>query len=267
MSVECSNCGHLNPPEALSCEKCGTSLRQPQVTGNPISTGKKEWFPKYYGTNRDKTILGLFLFAAGLLIAWIPYANYAAGILELVGLILIYFGKKGFRSSHIRNVNIAIWLFAITVIALVISSIIFTAYLFQLTLFQGGFGSSIESSTVNLFYTFLEIVVVIAVITGISNVLLAYDPASKFTRILLVSAFLASVIISLFNWFTTGRFFASELSAVVSNHLPSNQVINAINSRIAIYRYLQVIPDAIMGIAYLMVRDRIISGTVPTVGN
>jgi hypothetical protein len=188
-------------------------------------------------TGIDRTKTGLLLITIGFLLGWIPFVGSVAGLLQLVGALLVILGRNAFGPEHVRNV---VWSVILFVIGLVVTLGTFFAVVFS-ALADYRYGSTISVSPgfiPSFTGTFLVAMLVGVGVYGLAEVLFTYALQERNGRIILWCG------------------YASAIGATGVQYLLLNgmQYLSSIP---------QVVPGIVFGYAYYLARDRTIRGETP----
>ena len=239
---------------ARYCLTCGTPL---VATATPITppvfSGPQPPPYPYYGSAAayweyhragkiDNTKTGLLLLIIGLALSWIPFIGAIGGLVALIGALLVILGREAFGREHARNVILALILF-FAGIGVTIAG--FFALFFSSIYYQTGPGSIVQPS-----FAWLGVFGIIGgAVTGISEVLLTYALQLSTGRILLWTAYAASIAISIVNLlFILPIFSGTGLFVFPAIFLTA---------------FLGIIPAMLYAAAYYLARERIVHREIP----
>ena len=205
------------------------------------------WYPEYqmpyYEVEKrrgiDRTKTGLFLLVIGFFLSWVPFVNFVATILQLIGALFVILGRHAFGRAHSRNVLWSVVIFILGVVAGVVAVfvVIFSSIAANLRRFNQTGNPTFQASPFDPTAFFVGIFIAI-IIAQISYVLLTFALQKRNGRILLLAGYAATIDASLVNFFI----------------LRSNILLSALPS---------LAPALLYGYAYYLARKRIELGEIP----
>ncbi len=268
----CSRCGFSNQPSSAFCEKCGN----PMVAGAAPPTGAAgpQWGPPYGSmagmeTRKevDRTRLGVLLLLIGALIGWVPYVNFVAFILFLIGAILVILGRRAFGADHARNVMLSIVLFIAGIVAFIALAVYFAVQLF--TAIAPGFQQGnpdpavVREALRTAFSNLLIGSVFVSAILGFAYVLFTYAIQDRMGRILLWAGYVAYVAIAVAVYLILAPAIADAVTQAFASGTYDPAPINALQGRQLLFGLLNVIPYLLFAAAFYLVWSRISRGELP----
>jgi hypothetical protein len=185
----------------------------------------------------DNTKTGLLLMIIGLSISWIPFIGGIGGLVAIIGGLLVIIARDAFGREHARNAILALILF-FAGIGVVIAGFF---SLFLGSLYYTGNPSSVAAASLGI------LTIIGGGVTGLSEVLITYALQLKTGRILLWTAYAASITISTVN-------FLLILSSGTGFLLFPTILLTA---------FLGVIPAVLYAVAYYLARERIVRREIP----
>lgn len=182
------------------------------------------------------------MIAIGFFLSWVPFVGAVGYLLEIIGAILVIMGRRAFGPKQARNVFWSIIIFIIGIVATVVTAftVLFAAF-------------TTPSSTGGVFPVvnyFLFVDLVWVGFIGFVEVLLIYELELTTGRILLWLGLTGSLVTTTINLL------------VVPN------IISGLNANIFAVLFLNglvsLAPALVKGVAYLLARERIVHGDIPT---
>lgn len=253
-TIRCPYCLASNPITASVCETCGKSLTEaPQ--NNPAGTYSKANNNVKFDGDISNTITGLLLLGIGTGIAWIPYVQYFAIFLNLIGVILIFLNRHSFETKHSTYVILSI---AIYLVAFVIGVIIAVAGVLSIvttTSFSTLSLSQQESLIRGQMQTIILGTIIAGMIGSIAYFTITYGLQDEKGKLLLliglVSYFIVEAIIGAFLYSYT----TAILNSTFSNNSFHQSNLTSFSGDLTLYSMLTVIPMVTYAIAYLRIRS------------
>ncbi len=178
--------------------------------------------------------------AIGFFLSWLPFFGAIGYLLEAIGALLVITGNRAFGPKHARNIFWSIILFVIGISATVVTA--FIAILLSVSTL-----GSTPPTFVN-WYAFVDLVWVGFV--GLVTILLVYELELTTGRILLWIGFAGSIVTTIVNLFVVPSILTSSITNIFT--------IFFLNSLVSLT------PAIIKGLAYLLARERIVHGEIPT---
>jgi len=240
---------------ARYCLTCGTPLvaAAPPITPPVFSAPQPSPYP-YYGSTAayweyhragkiDNTKTGLLLLIIGLALSWLPLIGAIGGLVALIGALLVILGREVFGREHARNVILALIAFFVGIGVTVVGSVILFFAAFS---YRAGPGSIVQPS-----FAWIGVASIIGgAVTGLSEVLLTYALQLSTGRILLWTAYAASIAISIVNLLFILPIFSGTGGFV----FPA----------IFLTAFLGIIPALLYAAAYYLARQRIVRREIPS---
>jgi len=238
---------------ARYCLTCGTPLvaGAPPITPPVFSVPQPPPYP--YGSAAgywehhlagkiDNTKTGLLLLIIGLGMSWIPFIGAIGGLVALIGALLVILGREAFGREHARNTILALVVFFVGIGVVVAGAL---ALFFAAFSYRTG-----PSSIVQPTFAWLGVITIIGGgVIGISEVLLTYALQPSSGRILLWTAYAASIAISAANFLFVLPFFGGNGVVFPAVFLTS---------------FLGIIPALLYATAYYLARQRIVRREIPS---
>jgi hypothetical protein len=192
----------------------------------------------------DNTKTGLLLLIIGLALSWIPFIGLIGGLIALIGALLVILGREAFGREHARNTILALIVFFVGIGVTIVGFIV---------LFFAAFSYRTGPSTlVQPSFAWLGVLSIIGGgVTGFSEVLLTYALQPSSGRILLWTAYAASIAISIVNFLFTLPLFGG------------NGVVFPLFSAFFLTAFLGIIPALLYAAAYYLARQRIVHREIP----
>jgi hypothetical protein len=252
-SIACPRCGASNVATARYCLSCGNPLvaGAPQITPPVVNAPQAQPYP--YGSAAgywehqqasriDHTKTGLLLLIIGLALSWIPLIGAVGGLVALIGALLVILGRGAFGREHSRNAILALIVFFVGVGVTIVGFVLLFFLAFSL---RAG-----PSSIVQPFAWFGIVSIVGGAVTGISEVLLTYALQLSTGRVLLWTAYAASIAISIVNLVFILPIF--------------NGTGGFLFPAIFVTAFLGIIPAMLYAVAYYLARQRIVHREIPS---
>jgi hypothetical protein len=257
----CPKCGTVNQANARFCFSCGSPLAnippaQPVQPSPMPMPPPQPWYPppqQYYGYTAayyefqrreqiDRTATGLLLIAIGFFLSWVPFIAAIGYLLEIIGAILVIMGRRVFGPKQARNVFWSIIIFIVGIVAVVVTVFI---VIFLVIAYPG---SPINPSP--FANSYLLVALVWAAFIGLVEVLFVYELELTTGRILLWCGYAGSLVTTTVNIYVipniTTNFTTNIFGVLFLNGLVS------------------LTPAIIKGVAYMLARERIVHGEIPT---
>ncbi|MEW5761485.1 MAG: hypothetical protein AB1779_12045 [Candidatus Thermoplasmatota archaeon] len=193
----------------------------------------------------------------------IPYINIIGGILGLIGLILIYMGRKAFTLRHQNFVTAAVVLLIILIVIALCAIPVYVAFTIFSTI-----PKSIETDAnktapkeflESVIYSILVPVIILGIIGGIANVLLVYELENPIGKKLLILGYVVTAILAVSMLF----FIPSIVEIASQEKMKPEEVSQKISGMTMGYEILGKIGYIIYAIAYYIPYKRIINREVP----
>ena len=216
-TVYCTECGNPSPPSSTFCSRCGArvgatgppSSPLPPSPGAPGGVVPPGWGASYaalpapYPTvsptvarDRERTSNGLLLVIIGLALSWLPYISALGGLLVLIGVVLLFMGRRAYGPEHQRFVVLGGILILITFLATILAALVLFGAIISAAQTPGATASQVSSLLQQDLTAFFVTVAVIGALSALARVLLPYGLADRTTRILLWAGFVTGVVIS-----------------------------------------------------------------------
>ncbi len=285
-SLACSRCGAANKIDARFCTVCGNQLIptvQPSPSPGPtIGTPFGSAFPspqasysdyttvmadhdRYQGISRTKT--GLLLLIIGLLIGPIPFVGIIGSILDLIGAILVIIGRRPFGPEHSRNTIWSVIIFVVGIAVVIIGSVAFTLSIISASInrsVNGTFNQTVVSQALASSFNGLLIAAAIGgAIIGIANVLFTYAIQNRSGRIILWSAYVAGLAVSVITILVISPLITNAFQQAVSGGKYNPAPISALQFQQSVLGLLGYIPALLHAVALYSVVSRINRREIP----
>lgn len=181
----------------------------------------------------------------GLGFSWIPFIGAIGGLLALIGALLVIIGREAFGREHSRNAILALIVFFIGIGVTIVGSV---ALFFAEFSYRAGPGIIGQPS-----FAWIGVVTIIGGgVTGLSEVLLTYALQQITGRILLWTAYAASIAISIVNLLVILPLFGG--TGVGFPVFPA----------IFLTSFLGIVPALLYAVAYYLARQRIVHREIPS---
>jgi len=220
----CPHCGTPYVPGARFCQVCGTPapysvpggvqspgaaplptaapLFPPIPPGAPIGWSPLPpgavFVPSTVVRDRERTVEGLLFIIIGTAISWIPYVDIIGGLIALIGIILVFMGRRAYGPDHHRDVVAGGVLFLVTILATIgLAIALVSALLGAASVSTTGSVTFNSSALIGALEGTFIAAAVVGIIGGLSKVIMVYALADKTTRIILWAGFFLSVAVSI----------------------------------------------------------------------
>ena len=295
-SVTCPKCGAINEVHYGFCTRCGTVLTGAKPTAVAGLAGGPSQFPATQpaqpGTitpvapprfpsgppgmpwgyawgawaertkQVDRTKTGLLLLIIGTLLGPVPFVGIVGSILDLIGLLLVFLGRKAFGPGHARNAVISVALIIFGIVAAVVLSVILVAALFGAVV-PGTPPSQVAASIVSAFNTFLVGLLVVTAITGLWAVLLTYALQRGEGRALLWGAYASNVALQVAILLIVGPIVGDVVGQSFAGGTFNPAPLEALQGRIELLDLFGAVPALLASVAYYLAWSRIKRGEIP----
>src|SRR6266568_5090936 len=209
----------------------------PQPPPYPYYGSAAGYWEHHLAGKIDNTRTGLLLLIIGLAISWIPFIGVIGGLVALIGALLVILGRE-----HARNAILALIVFFV---GIGVTTVGFVVLFFAAFSYRAGPGTLVQPS-----FAWLGVITIIGGgVTGISEVLLTYALQLSNGRILLWTAYAASIAISIANFLFILPFFSGTGFVFPAIFLTS---------------FLGIIPALLYAGAYYLARQRIVRREIPS---
>ncbi len=243
----------------------GTPLPSPQASHSTDYASAMVAHDRTQGISRTKT--GLLLLIIGLLIGPIPFVGIIGGILVLVGAILVIIGRRPFGPAHSRNTIWSVIIYVVGIAVVIIGSIAFTLSVISASVnsaVSGTFNQSTVYQALSSSFNGLLIATAIGgAIIGIGEVLFTHAIQSRNGRILLWSAYAASLAVSVVTFLVISPLIANAFQQAVAGGVYNRAPISALQSQESIIGLLGYIPALLYAVAFYSVVSRINRAEIP----
>jgi hypothetical protein len=250
-SSNCSNCWDELKPEPV----VHAAIASPASSNAQAPASFGEINPWVYAWMKDveRTKLGLGLILVGTLLGWIPIVALAGGILGLVGLVLLFTGRRSFGPVHSRNVVLSVGLLILGIIGSVALAV---GFVMAITLvFRSG---SPMNDLLLAFDAFVIGLILLIGITSLAAVLLSYDLQAESGRALLWTGYGVNLAVVV----AAGVVFINSARDVVGAAY-TERVVQQVVASSTTLEILSVFPSIIYAAAFYLAWRRIDQGEIP----
>ncbi|MDE1822593.1 MAG: hypothetical protein KGI98_17290, partial [Euryarchaeota archaeon] len=282
-TVVCLSCGAANPESAHFCKDCSAWLTNaPRVdptpsTASPVSVSgpipSAPSFPPGSGVvqviyhqapitrDQDRTSTGLLLMVIGFALAWVPYINAIAGLLALIGIILVFLGRRGYDARHHQYVVVGGVLYAISFLGIVVLTLGLVASLASDLTASGpsSGGSSVGQALSGDLSTFFIGAVVLGAIGALANVMVVYGLSDRQTRWLLWAGFVSGIVTSVIVLLFVLPMMQAAIAQATSGSTIDPTPINNLRNTASLYGAVSVVSSLFFAWAYLRARREALS--------
>ena len=282
----CPRCGNPLVPGANFCQRCGSPVTAgapgaaPPPPGAPLASAAPGLPPPMYPMapgyaplppgavfvpsvvvrDRDRTVEGLLLIVIGIALSWIPYVDIIGGLIALIGIILVFMGRRAYGPDHHRDVVAGGALFVVSILASVGLGIgLVVAFLGAATVSSSGTVTFNASALQGDLQVFFIAAAVVGIIGGLSQVILVYALSDRTTRILLWAGFVLSIALSLIILFILYPQVVTAVSQATSGSTYNAGPINSLDNESDLLGALKVVPSVLFAWAYWRAREVAIS--------
>jgi len=268
-SVKCSKCGYDNWSSSKYCQQCGNPLTptiQPAPSSPlqiPVFTGKFSPTPLDNDRARltpegkrslNRTWAGLGLLLVGIILQPIPVIAVYAGAAIVVGVLLVFYGRRSLGGKHRGYATAALVLVVIGQAAVFAGSLAVGAII----------GIDVASGTADpasalssLFLGFYIIIVITDAVTNVGLVLITYDLQDSTGRTLLWSAFSLEIMINVVIASIVVLTVQANATQVLGNTGSFTDAVRALQASFVALRLLLWIPAIPYAIAYYRARSQV----------
>ena len=277
----CPNCGTPYVPGAKFCQVCGTpapytipgGVQSPGAAPLPTSApffpptppgAPIGWPPLPPGAvfvpstvvrDRERTVEGLMFIIIGTAISWIPYVDIIGGLIALIGIILVFMGRRAYGADHHRDVVAGGVLFLVSILATIGLAIALVSALLGAATVSSTGSVTFNSSTLigALQETFIAAAVV-GILGGLSRVIMVYALSDKTTRILLWAGFFLSVAISIIVLLVIYPQVVNAVNSATSGSTFNSGPINSLSTESDLLGAINIVPLLLFVWAYWRAR-------------
>jgi hypothetical protein len=208
-------------------------------TANPYYAYTAAYYEAQRREQVERTGTGLLLIAIGFFLSWVPIISYIGDLVAFIGALLVILSRRAFGPKHARNVFWSIIVFVVGIASAVVSIFIASLLVSNALVSTSTFGDP-----------YLYVGTVWEVFLGLIVVLFVYELELTTGRILLWVAYTGGIVTTIVNTFIT----STVNSGITTNFLGSLFLAGLIS----------LIPAVLNGLAYLLARERIVHGEIPT---
>ena len=283
----CPRCGTPYVPGAKFCQVCGTPAPYTVPGGvpspgaplssaaplfpPPLTPPPPGWAPLPPGAiyvpstvvrDRDRTVEGLLFIVIGTAISWIPYVDIIGGLIALIGIILVFMGRRAYGPEHHRDVLAGGILFLITILASIgLAIALVSALLSAATVSSTGTVTFNSSALIGALQATFIAAAVVGILGGLSRVIMVYALSDKTTRILLWAGFVLSVTISILVLLIIYPQVVSAVNSATSGSSFNNGPINSLSTESDLLGAINIVPSLLFAWAYWRAREEAVSRT------
>ncbi len=242
----------------------GSPFPSPQASYSDYTTVMAD-HDRTQGISRTKT--GLLLLIIGLLVGPIPFVGVIGSTLDLIGAILVIIGRRPFGPEHSRNTIWSVIIYVVGIAVVIIGSFAFTLSVVSAsingsangTFNQNAIGQALASS----FNVLLIAAAIGGAIIGIANVLFTYAIQNRDGRIILWSAYVAGLAVSVITILVISPLITSAFQQAVSGGRYNPAPISALQFQESVVGLLGYIPALLYALALYSVVSRINRREIP----
>lgn len=138
----------------------------------------------------------------GLALGWLPYIGLVGGLIALIGVIVLFVGRRAYGPDHQRNVVVGGVLLLIELIGSIVVAIALVGAIVSSVTASGGSPSQLGNALDQELVGAVIAGAVLGVLGAVAQVVLPYALADRTTRRLLWAGFATSLIVSVLTlWF------------------------------------------------------------------
>ena len=282
----CPRCGFPLVPGANFCQGCGAPVSAsapggvpspgaaPLPSAWPVTPPTAFAAPPGYAAlppgavfvpstvvrDRERTIEGLLFIVIGIALSWIPYLDIIGGLIALIGIILVFMGRRAYGPEHHRDVVAGGVLFLVSILATIgLAIALVAALLSAATVSTTGsvtFNASAFEGDLQVFFIG---VAVVGIIGGLSEVILVYALSDKTTRILLWAGFFTSTAVSILVLVILYPQIVTAVNSATSGTSFNSGPINALSTESDLLGVLKIVPSVLFAWAYWRARDEAVN--------
>jgi len=196
----------------------------------------------------------------GFLLQWIPVIQDIAALISLTGVIFVVLGRNAFGRKHASYVVAAVIIYIVGFFSTII-----LAFSFASAISAAAYSSSSSSaaSIISAFNDLLWGSLIIAVVIGISVVMLPYQLESAGGRIFLWVTFAVQIALGVIIIAVIGPEISSAVRLTFSTSPPELLSMLNLENSLNNLRLLSVISSVMLAIAYYIPWKRIDTGMIP----
>jgi hypothetical protein len=209
----------------------------------------------------DDTITGLLLMVIAFGLVWIPFVDFVAGILTLIGLIYLWNGRRELGPVHSGEIKVGVFLLVGAIVLGFAGGIVLVAATISFNLTFNGTQATVTHPPVSpaLQAGVAVILSVAAALAAACWVKLPYSLADRPARNLLWVGGVLDVAFTALYSVSEVKALAS-FQSVFSTGASAGPLPNPL-----LVGLLLAVPDALFLVAYLQIRNRLVAGDLPRV--
>lgn len=215
--------------------------------------------------DRDRTRTGVLLLAIGVGIAWIPYVGGIGGLLALIGVILVFVGRRGFDEPHRRSVVIG----GVLLVVGFLSTIVLAGFIVGAVLSAGTAPGANPQAVFNATAAVLNQIalggLIVGVIGGVGQLLMVYQLGDPLARQLLILGLIASLVIASLIYLVELPQISRALTNPGPNFAADQATLNQLQAQLQLDSVARIIPSLIFAVAYYRIWQRVDSLTHPPI--
>ena len=199
-------------------------------------------------------IINIFYFILADFIMYFAFIGGIGGLIGFIGIIFMVLGRKEFGERHRRFVVYAIILF---ILAVILPTIGIAASIFAYV------ASSIASNNFDIMSNIAVWIIMAAILSGLSYVFLLYELEDRNGKIVLFSAFILTIIISIFVSINLINIFDETTENIIVQNMTTQEITeftSTLNQEISKTGGYSFISSIFTLIALIIPYRRILSG-------
>jgi hypothetical protein len=191
----------------------------------------------------------------GFLLGWIPYVNLVGGILLLIGIFLLFLGRRAHGTSHCRVVVQGSILVFLGVVGGFVASLAFTSAILDDAATAGAtlaqVGALIKGDLLGLFVAS----VVLGTVVRFGEILLVYRLSTRTIRILLWSGLLVGLVLGV----ATLWYLLPQINSAIDQATGGTQLdlgpIDRVEATSQLLSLTGILPSVLFAAAYYLARE------------
>jgi len=257
--------GGLPPPGAAPLPSAGPGFPPPTFGAPPgyaLLPPGAVFVPSTVVRDRDRTVEGLLFLVIGIAVSWIPYVDIIGGLIALIGVILVFMGRRAYGPEHHRDVLAGGVLFVVSILASIgLAVALVAALLGAATVSTSGsvtFNSSALEGALQVAFVGAAVV---GIIGGLSRVILVYALSDRTSRILLWAGFFLSVALSIVVLLILYPQVVTAVNSATSGTSFNDAPISSLSTESSLLGATNIVPAVLFAWAYWRAREEALSRT------
>jgi len=201
----------------------------------------------------------------GFALSWIPYVDFIGGLLVLIGLILVFLGRRGYGPDHEHDATVGAVLIFLSVLASFILAVALVIGIVDAVQTPGATPSSVASALDAALDDAFIGAAVVGVLGGIGQVVLVYALSDRTARVLLWAGFVSATVLSV----VVALILLPEVTSAVTQATSGSSInvgpINQLETSSTILSLTKVLPSLLFALGYYRVREEALRRSLPPV--